>query len=88
MVLIGASVDKEKETLQKHIEKKDWNKIAQYWCYEKSDDAAFGAVAASTYGVTGVPTSLLIDQKGVIVWRGHPATINLEEEVAKLLGGN
>ncbi len=88
VVLIGASVDEKKDVLQKHIEKKDWNKIAQHWCYEKDKNGAFGAVAPTIYGVSGVPTSLLIDQKGVIVWRGHPAQIDLEAEVAKLLPGS
>ncbi|MBN2212116.1 MAG: TlpA family protein disulfide reductase [Sedimentisphaerales bacterium] len=85
VVLVGASVDKEKERLQEHIEKMHWNKIAQYWCHEKDDYIYFGAVAGTKYGVSRVPTCFLINQNGKIAWKGSPGDIALEAEIAKLL---
>jgi hypothetical protein len=34
----------------------------------------------------GIPTGLLIDQKGVIIWKGHPTGYDIVVQVDKLLG--
>ena len=37
------------------------------------------------YGIMGIPTALIIDQSGQIVWRGHPGSFDLEANIDKLL---
>ena len=45
-----------------------------------------GTTQVSTvWGVSGVPHCALINKKGDIVWRGHPASIDLEEYINNLL---
>ncbi len=49
------------------------------------EDIGFPSVAAQDYVVTGVPTSLLIDDHGNIVFRGHPASVDFAERIEQLL---
>lgn len=82
VAFLGASIDNDRETLQKHLKKNGWDKIEQYWC-DKSP--GFQSEQAAAYGIRGVPTALLIDQEGKIVWRGHPAGFD-KAKIAALLG--
>ena len=38
------------------------------------------------YSISGVPTAFLIGRDGRIVWRGHPASIELERKLDELIG--
>jgi hypothetical protein len=57
--------------------------VRHLWCEEV--EPGFKSVGAKTYGITGVPTALLIDQSGRIVWRGHPESFDIEANIDKLL---
>jgi hypothetical protein len=46
-----------------------------------------GCTASEDYGVNGVPHVLLVDTTGKIVFIGHPASRNLEEDINSLLKG-
>ena len=81
--LLAVSIDARKETLIKHIQNKGWLAVRHLWCHE--GEPGHKSIGAQTYGITGVPTALLIDQKGKIVWRGHPHSFNVEVEIDKLL---
>jgi thiol-disulfide isomerase/thioredoxin len=86
VVLIGASIDDERETVQKHLRKNDWLSPRQLWCASAGEDKqGWQAPAAKTYGIRGVPTALLIDKDGKITWRGHPSGFDKDAEIWKLL---
>ncbi|MCX7717136.1 MAG: TlpA family protein disulfide reductase [Candidatus Sumerlaeaceae bacterium] len=85
VALIGASIDDNKATVQKHVKKKGWESVRQMWCAVPDGSGGWEAPQVRTYGVRGVPTALLIDQQGRIVWRGHPAGFNKEGEITRLL---
>ena len=42
--------------------------------YHTQDGAAFHFNVADDYGVTGIPTCLIVDQSGQIVYRGNAMT--------------
>jgi len=64
--IIGISIDQTKEAVAKHIEDKDWKRPKHYW-RAKSD-------CSQQYSVNGVPNVMIIDKKGTIVFKGHPAS--------------
>ena len=83
-VILGVSGgDKSLETLKKHIKKRSWNAVPQYWLPKGGH-----SIASKAYKIDGYPTAILIDQNGKIVWRGHPGNHNGEEHINKLLGLN
>jgi len=64
--IIGLSIDKDSETVKTHVTAKKWESVEHYH-RAKSD-------CSDVYGVKGVPHVMLIDKKGKIVFKGHPAT--------------
>jgi len=78
--IIGLSIDSDKAKLKSHVEDKKWTSPEHY--FRGSSDCS------KVYGVTGVPHVMLIDTKGKIVFKGHPANRpNLEEDMENLLKG-
>lgn len=79
--LIGLSIDQDEAKLKAHVQEKKWTKVEHYWVRN-------GACTASDeYGVQGVPHVLLVDTKGEIVFMGHPASRNIEQDIDNLLKG-
>jgi len=78
--IVGVSIDQSKEKMVEHVNNKKWNSVEHYW-RSKSD-------CSEVYGVSGVPHVLLLDTKGRIVFKGHPATRkDLEADFDTLLKG-
>ncbi|KAL0489518.1 thiol-disulfide oxidoreductase ResA [Acrasis kona] len=50
-------------------------------------EGAFRNPAVESYGISGIPHCVLIDQKGNIVWMGHPLGFEIEKHVDELLQG-
>lgn len=80
-VVIAASIDDDLATIAAHVNKRGWDNVVQTWCGE----GAWKSTPATKYGVKGVPSAFLIDQRGVIVWAGHPGSIDVEEKITALL---
>ncbi len=81
--ILGISCDEELQTLKDHVAAHEWENVPHMWC--EDGGTGWGSKPMRTYGISGVPTAFLLDQSGTIVWRGHPATINVEERIDKLL---
>jgi len=78
--IIGVSIDQSKEKMVEHVNNKGWTAVEHYHRH-KSD-------CSEVYGVQGVPHVLLLDTKGRIVFKGHPATRkDLEADFDTLLKG-
>jgi len=78
--IIGLSIDKDAATVKKHITNKGWTKPIHYW-RSKSD-------CSDVYSVRGVPCVMLVDTKGKIVFKGHPANRpDLAADLTNLLAG-
>ena len=63
--IVGLSIDKDAETVKTHISNKGWTSPIHYH-RSKSD-------CSDVYEVRGVPHVLIIDTKGNIAFKGHPA---------------
>ena len=76
LVVLPVSIDDEAQTAVPHFASKGWNHLQAYWT---GAEGKFGwqAPAADAYAIHSIPTSLLIDRQGKILWRGHP--LNVEE---------
>ena len=68
--IIGISIDDDLSQLKNHVTSKGWGKVEHYFDGESGN--------SSRWGVTGVPNCALVGKDGTIVWRGHPATVDLE----------
>ena len=78
--IVGLSIDQSKEKMVTHVNTKGWTSVEHYF-RNKSD-------CSEVYGVSGVPHVLLLDTKGRIVFKGHPATRkDLEADFDTLLKG-
>lgn len=78
--IIGISIDKDAETVVKHVESKDWQRPIHYWRGESD--------CSQQYAVSGVPNVMIIDTNGKIVFKGHPANRpDLEADFDALLKG-
>ena len=76
-VIIGLSGDKDLNEIKKHVEKRKWNAVKQYWDKDYK--------AGKAYGIKGFPSCFLIDQNGKIAWMGHPASHDTEKGINELL---
>jgi len=78
--IIGISIDSARDAVVNHVNDKKWTSVEHF--FRGASDCS------SVYGVRGVPHVMLVDQKGNIVFKGHPAgRRNLEEDLEKLANG-
>jgi hypothetical protein len=52
------------------------NGVACYqplWAWGETGTVGWESAAARAFEITGVPTAVLIDRHGRLLWRGHPA---------------
>lgn len=78
--IIGVSIDKDRETLKKHVETKKWTAVEHFH--------RAGSNCSDVYQVRGVPHVMLIDTEGKIVFKGHPANRkDLEQDMKDLSEG-
>jgi len=87
--LISISVDDDPKAAMERLDSKGWTHtetmIDRPLPDGESDGIAFPMHTSSRFGVSGVPTCILIDAQGRIVFRGHPMDIDIEVEIDKLL---
>lgn len=81
--VIGISLDQDVDSLQEFIKEKElaWSTIF----YPEPENQGWENPIARHYGISGIPTAILVNQAGKVVTlqaRGE----NLQEELAKLLG--
>jgi thiol-disulfide isomerase/thioredoxin len=81
VAIVPLSIDDTMGIVSKHIAQRGWTNTFNVW----AGDGGWHSLPAQTFRVTGVPTSYVIDQKGTIVWAGHPAGANFGETVDALL---
>ena len=80
--IIGLSIDDDKAALKSHVVAKGWTDVEHFFTSQH------GCSASDDWGVTGVPHCILVDTHGKIVWKGHPASRQLEADINNLLAGN
>ena len=75
VALVPVSIDDDPSAVAKHFAERGWSGLTLYWTGVEGDPSRSSsqAPASRAFGVNGVPTAFLIDQKGRILWTGHPA---------------
>jgi thiol-disulfide isomerase/thioredoxin len=81
--LLCISIDEKKEHVINHVRNRGWLAVRHLWCHK--GEPGWKSDAAQKYRIAGVPTALLIDQSGNIVWRGHPESVDIEAKIDELL---
>jgi thiol-disulfide isomerase/thioredoxin len=81
--ILCVSIDDKKEDVISYVNGRGWLGVRHLWCEE--GEPGFKSVGAKTYGIDGVPTAVLIDKSGAIIWRGHPGTIDIEAKLDELI---
>lgn len=87
--LVTISVDADREAAETHLRARGWLStralIDTPILNRSPDDVGFPSVVARDYVVTGVPTCLLVDDRGEIVFRGNPGSVDFADEIERLL---
>jgi thiol-disulfide isomerase/thioredoxin len=81
VAIVPLSIDDTMDVVQRHVDQRGWTNTSNVWAGE----GGWHSVPATTFRVTGVPTSYLIDAQGKIVWAGHPAGADFGRMVDGLL---
>jgi thiol-disulfide isomerase/thioredoxin/predicted amidophosphoribosyltransferase len=78
--VVGLSSDENLDDLKKRIEERKWDKVEHYQL-----QGGWGNPLMTQYGINGIPCVFLVDKEGVVVFKGHPASIDLEKAIDNLL---
>jgi hypothetical protein len=71
------------DVLQRHVRQNGLSAIRQLWSSENQAEKAGSAYGE--YSIAGVPTALPIGRDVRIIWRGHPALLDLERNIEELV---
>ncbi|MBL7186758.1 MAG: TlpA family protein disulfide reductase [Phycisphaerae bacterium] len=82
--VLAVSIDDSKDVVYSYAKRRGWTHVRHFWT-GASGRRAFESPAAEKFGVNGVPTAILIDPQGAIIWRGHPKDHNCETQIDELL---
>jgi len=69
--IVPISIDGQPELVTRHLTKQGWTHLDHYWAGDEESDGFKGA-ATRALVITEVPTTILIDRDGRILWRGDP----------------
>ena len=83
VALVAIGIDKDRDELRRHIQQHGDAPIRYLWSPQDGDAMAGSAFA--DYVISGVPTAFLIGRDGRILWRGHPASFELERKIDELV---
>ena len=83
VALVAIGIDRDREVLHRHIRQHGLDTVQHLWSPGDKSDAEGNA--HERFGITGVPVAFLIDRTGQIVWRGHPASIEVEKRIEAML---
>jgi len=83
VVVVALSIDEEIRTVKKHVKKKGWDLMEHY--FSADGEPGWQSAAPQVYGVLSIPTALIIDPDGKIVWRGNPNRGDMEKRIDRAL---
>jgi thiol-disulfide isomerase/thioredoxin len=85
VALVAVSIDNAPDLAAKHADQRGWTSLRHLWSQRSESDFQSNVERAFTVG--GVPTAILLDTDGKIVWYGHPVVDEppLHERIEQLL---
>ncbi len=81
VAIVPLSIDDTIKVVRNHVDQRGWTNTFNVW----AGAGGWHAAAATTFRVTGVPTTYIIDGQGKIINAGHPAGMQIGDEVDALL---
>jgi len=81
VAIVSLSIDDTIGAVRRHVDQRGWTNTFNVW----AGDGGWQSAPAETFRVTAVPTTYIIDGQGRIIKAGHPAAMNIGEEVDGLL---
>ena len=81
VAIVPLSIDDTSDVVRKHVDQRGWTNTFNAW----AGDGGWHSKPATTFRVTGVPTTYIIDGQGKIIQAGHPAGMQIGDEVDALL---
>jgi thiol-disulfide isomerase/thioredoxin len=82
VAIVPLSIDDTLKIVRDHVNKRDWTNTFNVW----AEEGGWHSKPAGAFRVHGVPTTYIIDGHGQIIEAGHPAGMNIGDEVDRLLG--
>jgi len=84
VALVAVGIDDDREVVRRYVRQNGLSTVRRLWSPQDQSQKAGSMYGA--YSISGVPTASLIGRDGLIVWRGHPASIELERKIEGLIG--
>jgi thiol-disulfide isomerase/thioredoxin len=81
VAIVPLSIDDTLKIVRDHVDKRGWTNTFNVW----AQDGGWHSKPATAFRVHGVPTTYIIDGQGQIIRAGHPASMDIGEEVDALL---
>ncbi|OMJ65594.1 hypothetical protein SteCoe_37936 [Stentor coeruleus] len=80
--ILCISLDNDKDSVNKKVEERKWDKITSYWAGEQG----FNAETPQKLDISSIPKCILV-KKGKVLWVGNPSERKLEEDINRLIKG-
>lgn len=86
VTIVGLSLDDAEASMADAYAKmrERWADVEFYWCGPQG----FESPAARMFHVSGIPHCALVDAAGTVLWAGHPAEIDVEAELCRIVDGS
>ncbi len=81
VAIVPLSIDDTMDVVVKHVDHRGWTNTFNVWAGE----GGWHSPAPTAFRVKGVPTTYIIDGQGQIIRAGHPAGMDIGQEVDTLL---
>ncbi|MGD0059610.1 MAG: thioredoxin-like domain-containing protein [Verrucomicrobiia bacterium] len=81
VAIVPLSIDDTLEIVRKHVDNRGWTNTFNVW----AGDGGWRSAAATTFRVTAVPTTYVIDPQGKIVMTGFPVGLPIARTIDGLL---
>jgi thiol-disulfide isomerase/thioredoxin len=81
VAIVPLSIDDTINVVRSHVDQRGWTNTFNVWAGE----GGWHSAPAKTFRVTGVPTTYIINSHGRIIKAGHPAGMQIGDEVDALL---
>jgi thiol-disulfide isomerase/thioredoxin len=82
VAIVPLSIDDTMKIVRDHVNQRGWTNTFNVWAGE----GGWNSKATAQFRVKEVPTTYIIDGQGQIIRAGHPASMNIGNEVNVLLG--
>jgi thiol-disulfide isomerase/thioredoxin len=71
VAIVAVSIDEQPEAARRHLAGAGLTALAPLWSGAEGSEG-WESPAAKLFGVVSVPSALILDREGRVLWRGHP----------------